>query len=44
MSLRRTEFGLYDQLMVELRNEDPRAFHHVIKMPLAMTDELVERL
>ncbi|XP_072165158.1 putative nuclease HARBI1 [Diadema setosum] len=38
------EFGLYDQLMVELRNEDPRAFHHFMRMPPAMFDELVERL
>lgn len=42
--VRRKEFGLYDQLMVELRNEDPRAFHHFMRMPPAMFDELVERL
>ena len=41
---RRMEFGLYDQLMVELRNEDPCAFHHFMRMPPAMFDELVERL
>ena len=41
---RRMEFGLYHQLMVELRNEDPRAFHHFMRMPPAMFDELVERL
>ena len=42
--VRRMEFGLYDQLMVELRNEDPCAFHHFMRMPPAMFDELVERL
>ena len=42
--MRRTKFGLYDKLMVELRNEGPRAFHHVMRMPPAMIDELVERL
>ena len=42
--VRRMEFGLYDQLMVELRNEDPRAFHHFMRMPPAMFDELVKRL
>ena len=30
--------------MVELRNEGPRAFHHIMKMPPAMFDELEERL
>ena len=29
---------LYDQVMVELRNEGPRAFHHVKRMPPAMID------
>ncbi|XP_071497092.1 putative nuclease HARBI1 [Diadema antillarum] len=42
--VRRMEFGLYGQLMVELRNEDPRVFHHFLRMPPAMFDELVERL
>ena len=35
---------LYDQVIVELRNEGPRAFHHVMRIPPAMNDELVERL
>ena len=35
---------MYDQLMVELRNEDPRAFHNFMRMPPAMFDELVDRL
>jgi len=41
---RRMELGLYDRLMVELRNEDPRAFHNFMRMPPAMYDEIVERL
>ncbi|XP_071487463.1 putative nuclease HARBI1 [Diadema antillarum] len=31
-------------MMVELRNGDPRAFHHFMTMPPAMFNELVERL
>ncbi|XP_064077660.1 putative nuclease HARBI1 [Macrobrachium nipponense] len=42
--LRRPEHGLYEKLMVELRNEDPRAFQHFMRMPPAMFDELVQRL
>ena len=42
--LRRPEHGLYHKLMVELRNEDPRAFHHFMRMPPAMFDEVVQRL
>jgi len=30
---RRPEFGIYSRLMVELRNEDPRAFQHFMRMP-----------
>lgn len=41
---RRLELGLYTQLMVELRNEDPRAFHNFMRMPPAMFGELVDRL
>ena len=41
---RRVQFGLYDQLMVELRNEDPAAFHNFLRMPPAMFDELLERV
>ena len=29
--------------MVELRNEDPQAFQHFMRMPPAMFDELVQR-
>ena len=42
--LRRPEHGMYHKLMVELRNEDPRAFQHFMRMPPAMFDELVQRL
>ncbi|KAG0728663.1 putative nuclease HARBI1 [Chionoecetes opilio] len=41
---RRPEHGLYDCLMVELRNEDPRAFQNFMRMPPDMFDEVVERL
>ncbi|XP_050697643.1 putative nuclease HARBI1 [Eriocheir sinensis] len=41
---RRPLLGLYDRLMVELRNEDPRAFQNFMRMPPAMFDEVVERL
>jgi hypothetical protein len=36
--------GLYDRLMVELRNVDPRAFQKFMRMPPAMFDEIVQRL
>ncbi|XP_041467460.1 uncharacterized protein LOC121417789 [Lytechinus variegatus] len=35
---------MYDRLMVELRNEDPRAFQNFRRMPPDMFDELVNRL
>jgi hypothetical protein len=41
---RRPVLGLYDRLMVELRNEDPRAFQNFMRMPPAMFDEIVQRL
>ena len=41
---RRLDLGMYNKLMVELRNEDPRAFHNFMRMPPAMFDELVDRL
>lgn len=41
---RRPQLGLYDRLMVELRNEDPRAFQNFMRMPPAMYDEIVQRL
>ena len=41
---RRPELGLYDRLMVELRNEDPSSFQNFMRMPPAMFDEIVQRL
>ena len=41
---RRPQLGLYDRLMVELRNEDPSAFKNFMRMPPEMYDELVQRL
>jgi hypothetical protein len=41
---RRPEQGLYDRLMVELRNEDPIAFQNFMRMPPDMFDELLQRL
>ena len=41
---RRLELGIYHQLMVELRREDPSAFHNFMRMDPAMFDELLERL
>ena len=41
---RRQQFGLYDQLMVELRNEDQAAFTNFLRMPPDMYDELLTRI
>jgi hypothetical protein len=41
---RRPEQGLYDRLMVELKNEDPIAFQNFMRMPPDMFDELLQRL
>ena len=41
---RRPEQGLYYRLMVELRNEDPRAFQNFMRMPPDMFDEFLQRL
>ena len=41
---RRLELGIYDRLMVELRNEDPSSFQNFMRMSPAMFDELVNRL
>ena len=42
--MRRQEFGLYDQLMVELRREDPSSFTNFMRMPPEMFDEILERV
>ena len=41
---RRRQFGLYDQLMVELRNEDQRSFKNFLRMSPEMFDELLDRV
>ena len=41
--LRRREFGIYDQLMVELRREDAKAFKNFMRMPPEMYDEIFRR-
>ena len=41
--LRRREFGIYDQLMVKLRNEDRASFTNFLRMPPGMNDELRRR-
>jgi hypothetical protein len=41
---RKPELGLYDRLMVELRNEDPRTFQNFMRMQPDMFDEIVQRL
>ena len=41
---RRPQLGLYDQLMVELRAEDPASFQNFLRMPPPMFDEQLERL
>ena len=40
----RRQFGLYDQLMVELRREDQRAFINFMRMPPEMFDEILARV
>ncbi len=42
--VRREQFGLYDQLMVELRREDPVAFKNFLRMDPEMFDEMLARL
>ena len=39
--LRRPQFGLYDQLMVELRREDEAAFINFMRMPPEMFEEVL---
>ena len=38
---RRRQFGLYDQLLVELRNEDQASFKNFMRMPPETFDELL---
>ena len=41
---RRPQLGIYEQLMVELRREDPAAFTNMVRMPPDMFDEILVRL
>ena len=41
---RRRQFGLYDQLLVERRNEDQASFKNFMRMPPEMFDELLSRM
>lgn len=42
--LRRKQFGIYDQLMVELRREDPASFRNFMRMPPDMFDEILLKI
>ena len=44
MDRKATEFGIYDQLMMELRNEDPASFTNFLPMPPDMFEELLDRV
>ena len=41
---RRRQFGLYDQLMTELRREDQKSFVKFMRMQPEMFDEILERV
>lgn len=41
---RRRQFGIYDQLLVELRNEDPASFKNFLRVPPEMFDFILERI
>ena len=41
---RRRQFGMYDQLLVELRNEDQQCFKNFMRMAPEMFDELLARV
>ena len=41
---RREKYGLYDQLMVELRREDTETFRNFMRMPPEMFDEILDRV
>ena len=44
MDRKATEFGIYDQLMMELRNEDPASITNFLRMPPDMFEELLDRV
>ena len=41
---KRREFGIYDQVMMELRYEDPASFTSFLRMPPDMYGELLDRV
>ena len=41
---RRRAFGMYDQLLMELRREDQTAFKNFMRMPPEMFDEILARV
>ena len=41
---KRQQFGLYDQLLVELRRDDPSSFVNFLRMQPEMFDEILERI
>ena len=41
---RREDFGIYDQLLVEMRREDTASFVNFLRKPPGMFDELLERV
>ena len=42
--VRRRAFGLYDQLLVELRRDDPSSFKKFLCMPPELYDEILDRI
>ena len=44
MDQKATEFGIYDQLMMELRNEDSASFTNFLCMHQDMSEELLDRV
>ena len=41
---RRKQFGINDQLLVELRKEDQKSFRNFMRMPMEMYDEILQRI
>ncbi|KAH3849445.1 hypothetical protein DPMN_091847 [Dreissena polymorpha] len=41
---RRRQFGIYDQLLVELSSEDPGTFKKFLRVPTEMYDTILGRL
>ena len=40
---RRKQFGIYDQLLVELRKETQKSFRNFMRLPVAVYDEILQR-